>query len=104
MDLSGTIQGASGVGGLLAVNEIQFVQVDGETVMQAPPYYPTFDGNEYLASDGTVEAHYDRSEAEMDNHWRPLLCHCSRKGEPFDGDTGSSYGKRWSEDGKVVDE
>jgi RHS repeat-associated protein len=63
MDLSGTMQGAGGVGGLLAANEIQFVEVDGETVMQTTPYYPTFDGNgnvsEYLDDSGDVVAHYE---------------------------------------------
>ena len=52
MDLSGSMQGAGGVGGLLAVNE-----VGGST------YYPTYDGNgnvsEYLDSSGAVQAHYE---------------------------------------------
>ncbi|MEP2775034.1 MAG: RHS repeat-associated core domain-containing protein [Luteolibacter sp.] len=51
MDLSGSMQGAGGVGGLLAVN-------DGSA-----SYYPTYDGNgnvsEYLDSSGTVQAHYE---------------------------------------------
>ncbi|MEI6675826.1 MAG: RHS repeat-associated core domain-containing protein [Verrucomicrobiota bacterium] len=51
MDLSGSMQGAGGVGGLLAVN-------DGTAT-----YYPTFDGNgnvsEYLNSDGSVAAHFE---------------------------------------------
>jgi RHS repeat-associated protein len=51
MDLSGSVQGAGGVGGLLSV-------ADGTA-----GYYPTYDGNgnvsEYLASDGTVVAHYE---------------------------------------------
>jgi RHS repeat-associated protein len=51
MDLSGSMQGAGGVGGLLSVN-------DGlET------YFSTFDGNgnvsEYVDSTGTVVAHYE---------------------------------------------
>ena len=54
LDLDGTMQGAGGVGGLLAVIR------NGET------YIPTYDANgnisEYLsASDGTVAAHYDYS-------------------------------------------
>ena len=54
LDLDGTMQGAGGVGGLLAVIR------DGET------YIPTYDANgnvsEYLfASDGSVAAHYDYS-------------------------------------------
>ena len=54
LDLDGTMQGAGGVGGLLAVVR------DGET------YLPTYDANgnisEYVsAADGTVAAHYDYS-------------------------------------------
>ncbi|NWK55087.1 RHS repeat-associated core domain-containing protein [Verrucomicrobiaceae bacterium N1E253] len=51
MDLSGSMQGAGGVGGLLAVHQ------------GASTYYPTHDGNgnvsEYLDSTGTVQAHYE---------------------------------------------
>lgn len=51
MDLSGSMQGAGGVGGLLAVN-------DGTA-----SYYPTYDGNgnvsEYLDSAGATVAHYE---------------------------------------------
>ena len=51
MDLSGSMQGAGGVGGLLAVN-------DG-----ASSYCPTYDGNgnvsEYVDATGTVVAHYE---------------------------------------------
>ena len=51
MDLSGSMQGAGGVGGLLSVN-------DGSDT-----YYPTFDGNgnvsEYVDSTGTPVAHYE---------------------------------------------
>lgn len=50
-DLSGTMQGAGGVGGLLAVKS-------GSSV-----YFPTYDGNgnvsEYLAADGAVAAHFE---------------------------------------------
>ena len=54
LDLDGTMQGAGGVGGLLAVVR------DGET------YLPTYDANgnvsEYVsATDGTIAAHYDYS-------------------------------------------
>ena len=54
LDLDGTMQGAGGVGGLLAVVR------DGET------YIPTYDANgnvsEYIgSSDGSVAAHYDYS-------------------------------------------
>jgi RHS repeat-associated protein len=51
MDVSGSMQGAGGVGGLLAVNEA------------AATHYPIMDGNgnisEYLGSTGTVVAHYE---------------------------------------------
>ena len=51
MDLSGSTQGAGGVGGLLSVN-------DGNDT-----YYPTFDGNgnvsEYVDATGAVLAHYE---------------------------------------------
>ncbi|MGD9420646.1 MAG: RHS repeat-associated core domain-containing protein [Verrucomicrobiota bacterium JB025] len=56
MDLSGSMQGAGGVGGLLAVTIPA-----GET--NAGTYYPTYDGNgnvsEYLDSGGSVAAHYE---------------------------------------------
>jgi len=88
LDLSNTLQGAGGVGGLLAVR------------IGSATYYPTYDGNgnvsekprgaggvldrsvatcpagvsrraepanQYLASDGAGAAHFNRSEAEMDN-------------------------------------
>jgi len=51
MDLSGSMQGAGGVGGLFAVN-------DGTNT-----FYPTYDGNgnvsEYLNASGTNIAHYE---------------------------------------------
>lgn len=51
MDLSGSMQGAGGVGGLLSVT-------DGTGT-----YFPTFDGNgnvsEYLDSTGNIVAHYE---------------------------------------------
>jgi len=54
-DLSGTLQGAGGVGGLLAV------RVHGDD--HPGNYYPTFDGNgnvsEYLTDDGVRKAHYE---------------------------------------------
>jgi RHS repeat-associated protein len=52
MDLSGSMQGAGGVGGLLAVNEAA-----------AATYYPTMDGNgnisEYIDAMANVVAHYE---------------------------------------------
>jgi len=54
-DLSGTMQGAGGVGGLLAV------RVHGDEY--PGNYYPTFDGNgnvsEYLTDTGVRKAHYE---------------------------------------------
>ncbi len=53
LDIDGTLQGAGGVGGLLAVVR------DGET------YFPTYDANgnisEYVSEGGEVVAHYDYS-------------------------------------------
>jgi len=53
MDMSGSMQGAGGVGGLLAVNDT------------AATYYPTMDGNgnisEYLDSTSTLVTHYEYS-------------------------------------------
>ena len=55
MDLSGSMQGAGGVGGLLSVSEISNSQISN--------YYATYDGNgnvsEYLDSTGAVAAHYE---------------------------------------------
>ncbi|MBK1884429.1 RHS repeat-associated core domain-containing protein [Luteolibacter pohnpeiensis] len=54
-DMSGSLQGAGGVGGLLAVCH--------EDEASDPVFYPTYDGNgnvsEYLNSSGTVEAHFE---------------------------------------------
>ena len=51
VDLSGSMQGAGGVGGLLAVTD------------STGTYFPTFDGNgnvsEYLDSTGAIAAHYE---------------------------------------------
>ena len=51
VDLSGSMQGAGGVGGLLAVTD------------STGNYFPTFDGNgnvsEYLDSTGAIAAHYE---------------------------------------------
>ncbi|MEI6656008.1 MAG: hypothetical protein WCP45_14690 [Verrucomicrobiota bacterium] len=55
MDLSGSMQGAGGVGGLLSVTD--------EVTSGHPSYYPTYDGNgnvsEYLDGGGNVVAHYE---------------------------------------------
>ena len=56
LDLSGAIQGAGGVGGLLAVNLLS--SVSGSSV-----FFPTYDGNgnisEYLTASGSIAAHYE---------------------------------------------
>ncbi len=53
MDLSGSMQGAGGVGGLLLVTDHSALA----------NFFPTYDGNgnvsEYLDSTGTVQAHYE---------------------------------------------
>jgi RHS repeat-associated protein len=53
LDLSGSLQGAGGVGGLLAV------------VKDSTTYHPAFDGNgnvcEYTDASGTIAAHYEYS-------------------------------------------
>lgn len=58
-DLSGSMQGAGGVGGLLAVNE--FTIQNSTFTIQG--FYPAYDGNgnisEYLDSTGTTVAHYE---------------------------------------------
>jgi RHS repeat-associated protein len=55
LDISGSLQGAGGVGGLLATQL--------HTGDNAGVYYPTYDGNgnvsEYLKSNGDVAAHYE---------------------------------------------
>jgi len=54
-DLSGTLQGAGGVGGLLSETQISNSQISN--------FFPTYDGNgnvsEYLDATGTVAAHYE---------------------------------------------
>ena len=59
MDLSGTMQEAGGVGGLLAVSE----HTVEETLPVVTTFYPTYDGNgnicEYLDGTGTSKAHYE---------------------------------------------
>ena len=54
LDLSGTMQGAGGVGGLLATRWVSSSNTD---------YFPTYDGNgnvsEYLTTSGAVSVHYE---------------------------------------------
>ena len=55
MDLSGSMQGAGGVGGLLLITD--------HLALGTPSFFPTYDGNgnvsEYLDSTGTTVAHYE---------------------------------------------
>jgi RHS repeat-associated protein len=57
-DLSGTLQGAGGIGGLLSV-------VHGGTTSVSSAFYPAFDANgnlsDYVATNGAVVAHYEYS-------------------------------------------
>jgi RHS repeat-associated protein len=60
LDLSGTLQGAGGVGGLLAVTTADLAQPDSLTT-----YYPSYDANgnitEYVDAAGNIRAHYEYS-------------------------------------------
>ena len=59
-DLSGTLQGAGGVGGLLAVTTADLAQPNSLTT-----YYPSYDANgnitEYVDGSGNIRAHYEYS-------------------------------------------
>ena len=58
LDLDGTLQGAGGVGGLLAV-------IRSNSNSNSSLYFPTFDANgnisEYISTNGEIVAHYDYS-------------------------------------------
>ena len=63
LDLSGSLQGAGGVGGLLAdISPLPLGEGQGEG---STAYLPCYDGNgnvmEYLSTDGTLAAHYEYS-------------------------------------------
>jgi RHS repeat-associated protein len=66
-DLSGTPQGAGGVGALLAISnpayQTQGVGVINPNYIAAANHYPTYDGNgnvsEYLTGSGTTVCHFD---------------------------------------------
>jgi len=64
LDLSGTLQGAGGIGGLLSVTTSA---LDPVTLQPSNPVtsFPAFDANgnvtEYLSTDGTIVAHYEYS-------------------------------------------
>jgi len=85
-DLSGSLQGAGGVGGLLAVNASGTIS------------YPTYDGNgnvsEYLAANGTVAAHFEydpfgNTVVNSDNISKLFPYRFSTK--PLDFETGLYY-------------
>ena len=56
LDLSGTLQGAGGIGGLLCV-------LEGGDGSPSRPFFPTYDGNgniaDYVGTNGAVVAHYE---------------------------------------------
>jgi RHS repeat-associated protein len=90
LDLSGSLQGAGGVGGLSAVTD--------EAASGTPSYFPTFDGNgnvsEYLDGIGAVVAHY-----EYDPFGRTTVASGTKAGDfshrfstkPVDSATGLLY-------------
>ena len=89
-DLSGSLQGAGGVGGLLAVTD--------QVAAGKPSYFPTFDGNgnvsEYLTSAGASVAHYEydpfgRSTTSTGTLATSFAHRFSTK--PVDGPTGLYY-------------
>ena len=67
LDLDGTLQGAGGVGGLLAVVRSDCVTTNSSTPNSSTPqlFFPTYDANgnvsEYVSTNGEVVAHYDYS-------------------------------------------
>jgi len=89
-DLSGSLQGAGGVGGLLAVTD--------QVAAGKPSYFPTYDGNgnvsEYLTSAGATVAHYEydpfgRSTSSTGTLASSFAHRFSTK--PVDGPTGLYY-------------
>jgi RHS repeat-associated protein len=86
MDLSGSMQGVGGVGGLLAVTD------------STGSYYPTYDGNgnvsEYIDSNGAIVAHYEydpfgRETVSNGTHPTGFAHRFSTK--PVDATTGLLY-------------
>lgn len=90
-DLSGSLQGAGGVGGLLATRH------------GAASYYPTFDGNgnisEYLTSAGAVAAHFEYDpfgNLVLSSGSNPNAFPFRFSTKPLDDVTGLYYyGYRW---------
>ncbi|MBR3922025.1 MAG: hypothetical protein IKJ45_02845, partial [Kiritimatiellae bacterium] len=66
LDLDGTMQGAGGVGGLLAVQRSDCSATNSSLfTLHSSLYFPTYDANgnvsEYVSTDGSIVAHYDYS-------------------------------------------
>ena len=66
LDLDGTLQGAGGVGGLLAVVKSDCIATNSSLVTRhSSLYLPTYDANgnisEYVTTNGEIVAHYDYS-------------------------------------------
>ncbi|MBL4770912.1 MAG: RHS repeat-associated core domain-containing protein [Planctomycetes bacterium] len=87
MDLSGSMQGAGGVGGLLAVH------------IGTENYFPTYDGNgnvgEYLDASGAVAAHFEydafgNETVSTSSAGAPTFAHRFST-KPLDGETGLYY-------------
>jgi RHS repeat-associated protein len=94
LDLSGSVQGAGGVGGLLSVTH--------NAQPAAPTFFPTYDGNgnisEYLTASGTVTAHfeYDAFGRVITSTGNTSAFDYRFSTKPQDAVTGwSYYGYRW---------
>ena len=66
LDLDGTLQGAGGVGGLLAVQRSDCATTNSAfCILHSALYLPTYDANgnisEYVSTNGEIVAHYDYS-------------------------------------------
>jgi RHS repeat-associated protein len=95
LDLSGSLQGAGGVGGLLAVTKHE--------AQSATHFFPTYDGNgnvsEYLGAGGAISAHFEydsfgRTIAATGSNVAGFVYRFSCK--PVDQETGLYYyGYRW---------
>ena len=90
MDLSGSMQGAGGVGGLLAVTD--------HGSQSADHFFPTYDGNgnvsEYLDASGIMQAHYEydpfgNTTVSTGNKATDFFHRFSTK--PLDAETGLYY-------------
>ena len=90
MDLSGSMQGAGGVGGLLAVTNHDSQSTDH--------FFPTYDGNgnvsEYLDASGIMQAHYEydpfgNTTVSTGNKATDFFHRFSTK--PLDAETGLYY-------------